>query len=138
MENNDWYLKHWLLTVAFLRGTSVMSGYLRPEWLHRAVTSLELSNDDPLARLYARTFAIWTSLSCVVCCVTAFHLDSKPMVTTALASFYVVTTYFAMELGVFGTIGMEKLPPIIVVAGVSIVWLHIHLARLSRERSKQE
>lgn len=132
------YLKWWLLLVALLRSISVLGGYFHPATLHRAVTSLELSSDDPLARLYARTFAMWTALSCTVCAIAAFHLRSKPMIWTALASFYAVAVYFAIELSVFGSVEVEKLAPIIVVAGTSITWLHAHLACISERSSKQE
>lgn len=95
-------LKLWLLLVASLRATSVASGYLRPSLLHNAITSLldELTPPstggdmdiliNSLAAIYARTFALWTLLSCAICCITAFHLRSLPMVCTALASFYVL------------------------------------------------
>lgn len=112
-----------------------MSGYLQPDLLRRAVTSIEFSSnyddDDPMVQLHIRTFAIWTCLSGIICCIAAFNLQSKPMVWTALASFHVVVVYFGMELGVYGTITLDKLPSMIIVAGVSLVWLHVHLARMS-------
>ena len=133
---NERNLKRWLLIVAFLRGISIFSGYLHPELLLNAITSLDVvSSDDnnaidPLAQLYARTFAIWTCLSCIICCITAYNLHSQSMVYAALSSFYVVGVYFAMECSVFGTVKLENLAPMIVVAGVSIVWLHVHLGSL--------
>ena len=157
--NHERNLKRWLLVVAFLRGISIFSGYLRPEHgqcpelLLNAITSLDYelavdtiySNDgdsnhttiDPLAQLHARTFAIWTCLSCIICCITAFNLQSQPMVYTALSSFYVVGFYFTMEYSVFGTVKLEKLAPMIVVAGVSIVWLHLHLGSICSNVAEQ-
>lgn len=151
--NQERHLKLWLLVVAFLRGISIFSGYLRPELLLNAITSLDYelavdtiySNDgdsnhttiDPLAQLHARTFAIWTCLSCIICCITAFNLQSQPMVYTALSSFYVVGFYFTMEYSVFGTVKLEKLAPMIVVAGVSIVWLHLHLGSICSNVAEQ-
>lgn len=99
-------LRAWLVGVAALRLLSVYLGYVQPFTLQRAVfarASKEFSS------LTARTFAVWTSATCAVTLMTAFHLDSAPLVDTCIATFAIANTFFAAELLIYKTVTVRTI-----------------------------
>jgi hypothetical protein len=94
------FLKWWLVGVASLRLLSVGLGYLSPMQLQRRVFS---SASKEFTTLTARTFAVWTAATCAVTLMTAFNLDSVPLVQLCAATFAIANAFFGAELLVYKT-----------------------------------
>ena len=97
-------VQYWLFFVAFLRSISVVVGYFGPSAFQRSLFTSSTSQVTPLA---ARTFAIWTSITCTLCVVCAFHLHERGIVLATAASFYAAAFYFTAELLVFRTVTLK-------------------------------
>ena len=98
-------VQYWLLFVAFLRSISVVVGYVDPSYHQR---SLFTTSPGQITGVAARTFAIWTSVTCALCLVCAFHLHERGIVLATAASFYAAAFYFTVELLVFKTIRISN------------------------------
>jgi uncharacterized membrane protein len=109
-------VQYWLMFVAFLRSISVVVGYVGPSSYQRSLFTTAPSQVTPLA---ARTFAIWTSITCTLCLVCAFHLRERGIVLATAASFYAAAFYFSYELLISKTATLKDWGVIIsvVVAG---------------------
>ena len=95
------YLSYWLLFVAFLRSISVVLGYISPVYFQQQIFTQSPQQVTPLA---ARTFAIWTLLTCSLCLIAAFHLHERGAYLAVCFSFYAALAYFMVELLVFHTV----------------------------------
>ena len=97
-------LRNWLVLVAGLRLLSVVLGYAVPMTLQTRVFSR--TSKQQFTPLVARTFAVWTAVTCVVTLVTAFNLDNPALMATCAATFAIALAYFAMELLVYRTVSL--------------------------------
>lgn len=65
--------------------------------------------------LYGRTFAVWTSVTCCLCVITAFNLDDQPIFLATLLSFFAALLHFVTEVFVYKTMTFSNsLSPLIV------------------------
>ena len=128
MEGVQW----WLLFVAFLRSISVVVGYVGPSSFQRSLFTTSASQVTPLA---ARTFSIWTSITCTLCVVCASHLQERGIVLATAASFYAAAFYFTAELLIFRTVTLRDWGIVIsfIVAGQP----HLPLIPLTRSHHCQ-
>ena len=58
--------------------------------------------------LAARTFGIWTLLSCAVTFMSALYIESAPLYNTTIASFMIALLYFVLEVGVYHTVSVRS------------------------------
>lgn len=57
----------------------------------------------PVTPLHGRTFAIWTSLTCVLCLLTAGDMGNRGLFTATFTSFAVAAVHFTTEWLNYGT-----------------------------------
>ena len=69
--------------------------------------------------VHARTVAVWTLLSCTLCFLCAFNLDSKPVYTATFLSFFYAMAYLGIECLIYHTIHFANFVPFIFIAGKS-------------------
>ncbi|GAQ78136.1 hypothetical protein KFL_000080420 [Klebsormidium nitens] len=113
-------LSIWLLFVAALRLFSVYLGLFKPNLLQ-----IGLFSRIQLVDVHARTFATWTSLTCILCIVTAFNLESAPIYFTTIFSFVLAIAHLGTEAFVFKTIGPKQLISPGLTAGITAVWMFL-------------
>ena len=118
-------VQYWLLFVAFLRSISVVVGYAGPSSYQRSLFTTAPSQVTPLA---ARTFAIWTSVTCALCLVCAAHLRERGIVLATALSFYAAAFYFTYEL-VLGRTATLKDWGVIISVVVAGQWQPPHSAQ---------
>lgn len=111
-------LRWWLLLVAALRFFSVYAGYFNPWALRVAVFSKADVTD-----VHARTFAVWTAVTCTLCVLCSADLRSRGLYAATLASFAIALVYFLAEYVIYETVAPANLASPCIVAGVSIVWM---------------
>jgi Erg28 like protein len=78
----------------------------------------------------ARVFAVWTTMTCVLCVLSAFALRSVPILVATIFSFAAALGFFALELAVFRTMSLRTFASPCVVASAALVWLCLHVAAL--------
>eukprot|EP00850_Spirogloea_muscicola_P014078 SM000098S25158 [mRNA] locus=s98:435091:435813:- [translate_table: standard] len=110
----------WLYFVALVRLVSVYFGYFAPGALRAAVYSTAGMTD-----LHARTFAVWTSLSCGVCALCAADLGCRPLRRATFLSFAVALAHFVAEYSVYKTMTLANFTTIGIIASTSLVWLAV-------------
>lgn len=120
MAANTTFLQHWLVVVALLRLLSVYIGYFNFE---RFRTNLFDKAPDQVSELYGRTFAIWTSLSCVLCLVCARNPCNRPVYAATLASFLLAIFHFTTEAAIYKTLTWGKAMVPGMIAGFSTLWM---------------
>lgn len=113
-------LRRWLVLVAFLRLLSVYLGYLNPSRLN---SNLFDATPDAVTDLNGRTFAMWTSLSCVLCLFCAKNPQNRAMYSATLASFVLALIFFSSELLLYKTLSLKSALQPMIVAGVSVLWM---------------
>lgn len=106
IANNETYLRNWLLGVASLRLLSVGLGYMRPMMLQKQVFNRASKS---YTELTGRTFAVWTTVTCVLTVMAALNLDNRALLWTTVASFVAANTFFALELFVYGTVSVRTI-----------------------------
>jgi hypothetical protein len=113
-------LRRWLVLVAFLRLLSVYLGYLDPSRLN---SNLFDTAPNAVSDLHGRTFAMWTSLSCVLCLFCAKNPQNRSVYSVTLASFVLALMFFMGELLLFKTLSWKMALQPMIVAGVSVLWM---------------
>ena len=106
--------------VAFLRFFSVVLGYYYPKTLAENVFADAL---DQATHLQTRTFAIWTTTSCMLCLLCARNIGNRQLYAATFGSFVIALGFFVMEHFVYGTVPMKRALQPLVVASVSILWM---------------
>lgn len=96
-------LRNWLLGVASLRLLSVGLGYLSPMTLQSKVFSRASKAYTPLV---GRTFAVWTTVTCLITIMAAFNLRNAALLWTTVGTFAAANTFFALELAVYKTVSV--------------------------------
>ncbi len=114
------YLSYWLLFVASLRLLSVLIGYFSP-FTFRA--QLFNRQPDQVTTLQARSFAVWTLLTCSLCIICAFNLNEYGIYLATTISFYVAFGFFVLEFFVYKTLKVNKFIQPGIVATVSALWM---------------
>jgi hypothetical protein len=106
--------------VAFLRFFSVILGYCYPDTLSENVFAAALDQATPLQ---SRTFAIWTTTSCMLCLLCARNIGNRQLYAATFGSFVIALGYFLIEHVVYGTVPLKRAMQPLVVASVSILWM---------------
>ncbi|KAA0146150.1 hypothetical protein FNF27_01772 [Cafeteria roenbergensis] len=127
-------LQAWLLVVASLRALSVFLGYFAPmQMLPRVFSGIwsgkEKEDDAPsktVSGLTARTFAVWTTVTCIVTATCALSLDNKTVVALTASSFATVLCFFGLELALYRTMKFGSIVTPGIIASVSVGWLARH------------
>lgn len=106
--------------VAFLRFFSVILGYCYPDTLSENVFAAALDQATPLQ---SRTFAIWTTTSCMLCLLCARNIGNRQLYAATFGSFVIALGYFLLEHLVYETVPLKRAMQPLVVASVSILWM---------------
>ena len=114
------FLKFWLFLVAFLRLLSVIIGYFQPEQFQ---FRLFTNNPNEVSPLAARSFAVWTLLTCSCCILCAFNLNSRPIYLLTIWSFIVALAWFILELFIYETVTYATALSPFIVASLSIIFM---------------
>ncbi|KAJ1277249.1 hypothetical protein BS78_05G280500 [Paspalum vaginatum] len=107
----------WLIAVGAFRSAYTFSCFFGSTWLSSATFSA-----IHMTSVHGRTVGVWTLLSCTLCFLCAFNLDSKPVYMATFLSFYAIA-YLGIECLVYHTIHFASLVPFIFIAGTSMVWM---------------
>jgi hypothetical protein len=105
-------LPNWLYVVASLRLFSVVLGYFFPFRLRQNLFVKAPQFPD----LTARTFAVWTTMTCMVCVLTAQNPTNLAMLQLCCGSFVVALSFFALELFVYRTVSVASAASPFVIA----------------------
>lgn len=106
--------------VAFLRFFSVILGYFYPDTLSENVFAAALDQATPLQ---SRTFAIWTTTSCMLCLLCARNIGNRQLYAATFGSFVIALGYFVLEHVVYETVPLKRAMQPLVVASISIMWM---------------
>ncbi|KAK8954571.1 Ergosterol biosynthetic protein 28 [Platanthera zijinensis] len=106
----------WLMLVASLRLSSVWFGFFDIWALRVAVFSKTEMTD-----IHGRTFGVWTLLTCTLCFLCAFNLDSKPLYLTTFLSFIFALCHFMTEYFIYHTMAASNLATVGIIAGMLTV-----------------
>lgn len=79
-----------------------------------------------MSGITARTFAVWTTVTCIVTATCALSLDNKTVVALTASSFATVLCFFGLELALFGTMKFGNIVAPGIIASVSVGWLMRH------------
>lgn len=86
-----------------MRALSVVLGFVAPGKL---TTQLFGSRGAGLPHLYSRTFATWTTITCVLCVLTAQHPTDVPLYKATFASFLAAGGHFFTEMLFYKTMSL--------------------------------
>lgn len=129
------FISYWLLVVASLRLLSVVLGYFVPHKLAENVfppvkesrecqivcikrsISWFITPMLSVTPLGARVFAVWTSMTCVLCVMTAYNMDDRGLYLATLISFVAALVFFSIELVVYKTMTLRSIAAMVVIAG---------------------
>lgn len=113
-------LGNWLLLVASLRLLSVYMGYVFPKKVlghtlesqvfDRANNKSKKDDENQgsaFTSLSARTFAVWTAVTCLVCIATSRQPENQLMLLLCLSTFVIAFVYFMLELFVYKTVSVK-------------------------------
>ena len=134
-------LPHWLLLVASLRLLAVVLGYSHPRRIlgQNLETQLFVRANAAAAggkaarefsALAARTFAVWTAVTCAVCVATAANPRDPTLLALCFATFAIAGAYFAGELWVYRTVSAATAARPAFFATVSAAWCAYEWCRL--------
>ncbi len=79
-----------------------------------------------MSGLTARTFAVWTTVTCIVTATCALSLDNKTVVALTASSFATVLCFFGLELALYRTMKFGSIVTPGIIASVSVGWLARH------------
>ncbi|KAJ4788071.1 Ergosterol biosynthetic protein 28 [Rhynchospora pubera] len=108
----------WLMLVGSLRLLSVWFGFFNIWALRVAVFSQTEMTD-----VHGRTFGVWTLLTCTLCFLCAFNLESKPLYMATFLSFIYALGHFLTEHLIYHTMTVSNLSTVAFFAGTSIIWM---------------
>ena len=115
-------LSTWLIVVALLRLLSVVIGYISPQTFASSV--FPAAPKSEVTDLMGRTFAIWTTVTCTLCLLTAQDPDPEsPIFFATFLSFVYALLFFAIELLFYGTMTFRSIASPGIVSTLSIVWM---------------
>ncbi|KAJ4827062.1 hypothetical protein Tsubulata_022689, partial [Turnera subulata] len=70
--------------------------------------------------VHGRTFGVWTLLTCTLCYLCAFNLDSKPLYLATFLSFIYALGHFLTEYLLYQTMTTTNLATVSTFAGTNI------------------
>ena len=71
----------------------------------------------------ARSFAVWTLLTCSCCIFAAFNLNNRPIYLLTLWSFIVALLYFILEFYLYKTVNFQGALSPFLIASFSIYFM---------------
>ena len=71
----------------------------------------------PVSEVHARTFAVWTALTCALCCICAFNLDDAPIYLATFLSFVAAFSHFFAEFVIYKTMSVKTFSLVGMIAG---------------------
>ncbi|AQK39996.1 erg28 like protein [Zea mays] len=125
----------WLMAVGTIRSAIVWSCLF-------SSASLCLAVYPEMTGVQERAMAAWTLLSCTLCFLCAFNMDSKPLYVATFMSFVYVAGYLLVECFFYHSVHAASIAPYCFIAGTSMVWMLLQWnshgrGRRPREASKQ-
>ena len=105
-------------SLAFVR--QVVLGYLYPTTLSENVFAGALAEST---HLQTRTFAVWTTTSCMLCLLCARNIGNRDIYAATFGSFLIALGFFLLEHFVYETVPLKRAMQPLVVATVSILWM---------------
>lgn len=79
--------------------------------------------------VHGRTFSTWTSVTCILCLLSAFNLDSEPLFLATFLSFFVALLHFTLELLVYKTMAVKNVLAPGFFAGKFLMSIPFHIVR---------
>lgn len=114
-------MSYWLYGVASLRMLSVFIGVFKPNVFKERVYRLRPDYVNPLL---GRTFAAWTSITCMLCILCGVRMGKEPTLYLAtLGSFTVAFVKFASEFAVFKTVDAKGVASPFIISTISMLWM---------------
>ena len=114
-------LSYWLYGAASLRMLSVFIGICKPSVFKTKVYRLRPDYVNPLL---GRTFAAWTTVTCMLCVLCGLRMEHEPTLYLAtLGSFTVAFGKFLAEFLVFKTVDLKGALSPLIISTVSMVWM---------------
>nr|CAB3491793.1 unnamed protein product [Digitaria exilis] len=104
----------WLMAVGTFRSAFTLSCFFGSASLCSATLS-----ETQITSVHARTTGVWTLLSCTLCFLCAFNLNSKPLYAATFLSFVYAISYLAIECLVYHTMRATSLSLFSFVAGTT-------------------
>jgi hypothetical protein len=120
---NTTYLAYWLLFLGALRCLNVIVGYTNPNKYKDVLFSRA---KDQVTGLQARSFAVWTALTCVLCIICAYNMHERGIYLATLISFYTAFTFFTIEFILYQTMLIKNILAVAFFASSSALWMTIH------------
>ena len=100
---------------------SVFIGLFEPSVFKTRVYRLRPDYVNPLL---GRTFAAWTTVTCMLCVLCGLRMREEPTLYLAtLGSFAVAFVKFAAELVAFKTVDMKGAMSPFIISLISVVWM---------------
>ena len=75
--------------------------------------------------LYGRTFAAWTSVTCLLCLFCANDISNPGIYTATMLSFLIAFVHFTFELLVGKTVSLKKFLSPGIISTVSMTWMYL-------------
>ena len=97
---NEVALSVWLTLVACLRLFSAVLGYASPS----ALKDKLFCRTKVWTDLNARTFAVWTAVTCILTISSACNLHDRTLLLTTFATFVLAFFFFVSELVLYNTV----------------------------------
>ncbi|KAJ1257164.1 hypothetical protein BS78_K195700 [Paspalum vaginatum] len=79
--------------------------------------SATFSGASSVSDVHGGTVGVWTLLSCTLCFICAFNLDSRQLYVATFMSFVYGIAYLAVECRIYHTILLPSCAPFILFAG---------------------
>ncbi|KAK9835118.1 hypothetical protein WJX84_007845 [Apatococcus fuscideae] len=115
-------LAAWPVHHALLRLVSVFIGFFAYE---RFQTNLFDKQPSEVTRLYGRTFATWTSVTCALSLTCAYNPRVAGVYGATLFAFAAAFIHFFLELVLFQTISLFNALQTLIPAGISVLWMSV-------------
>ena len=115
-------LSRWLQFVAILRLVSVILGYFYPTKLTQNLYS---GTPEESSYLQTRTFATWTTTSCMLCLLCARNISNRAIYAATLGSFVIALAHFMLEFFVYESVTGRTVAQPLVIASISTLWMGV-------------
>jgi hypothetical protein len=120
VKNRTSALSRWLQFVAILRLISVILGYLHPTKLSQNLYS---GTPEESTYLQTRTFATWTTTSCMLCLLCARNISNRGIYAATLGSFIIALAHFLLEFFVYESVTIRTVLQPLIIASISTLWM---------------
>ena len=113
-------LSRWLQFVAILRLFSVILGYFYPTKL---AENLYSGTPEESTYLQTRTFATWTTTSCMLCLLCARNISNRGIYAATLGSFAIALAHFMLEFFIYESVTIRTVLQPLIIASISTLWM---------------